>query len=286
MVKQIETLVEDIYAIFNNPKEYDLELFNRFGANLTEIMTARFSEERKGGTLRLSNIGKPDRQLWFEVNDPGGGEALSPQSLIKFMYGDMQEQLCILLAKLAGHEVEYEQEEVFVNGIKGHIDCTIDGNLVDVKSASRFAFSKFKDGTLLEPGNDAFGYVGQLAAYVHAKKPGTDGYILAVNKDLGHLALLKVPKERLAEYDVEARIDHDKVMVTQPVWPEQCYDVVPDGKSGNMKLDTGCSYCKHKFTCFPNVKTFYYSGGPRYLTHIVKEPKVPDFPPIDIGEPI
>jgi hypothetical protein len=273
-MKQIDSLVQDIYALFGTDDKFDLDLFHKFGGALTDVMSVRFNEERKGGTLRLSNIGKPDRQLWYEVNDPKGGEALPPQAHIKFMYGDMQEHLCILLAKLAGHDVQFEQETVEINGIKGHLDCTIDGCVVDVKSASRFAFSKFKEGTLLEPGNDAFGYIGQLAGYVHAKKPGTDGYFLAVNKDLGHLALLKVPAERLAQYDVEARIEHDKQMVLGPM-PPRCYNDVEDGKSGNRKLDVGCSYCSRKFDCWDNLKTYYYSSGPRYLTRVVKEPKVP-----------
>ena len=274
MAKTIDTLIEDIYALFGTDDKFDLDLFHKFGGALTDVMSLRFNEERKGGTLRLSNIGKPDRQLWYEVNDPKGGETLPPQAHIKFMYGDMQEHLCILLAKLAGHDVQFEQETVEINGVKGHIDCTIDGCLVDVKSASRFAFSKFKEGTLLEPGNDAFGYIGQLAGYVHAKTPGKDGYFLAVNKDLGHLALLKVPAAKLAEYNVEARIEYDKEMVQGPM-PPKCYNDVEDGKSGNRKLDTGCSYCKRKFDCWDNLKTYYYSSGPRYLTRVVKEPKVP-----------
>lgn len=285
MGKDISTLITDIYKLFDGNKKIDFDpaLFERFGGNLTEVMRDRFNEERKGGTLRISNIGKPDRQLWFTINDPDGGEIMQPQAYIKFMYGDMQEQLCILLAKLAGHEVANEQAEIEINGVKGHLDCTIDGHVVDVKSTSRFAFQKFKDGTLLEPGNDAFGYVGQLAGYVHAKTPGKDGYILAVNKDLGHLALLRVPAEMLAKYNVEERIEHDKQMVKGPM-PERCYEDVPDGKSGNMKLDTGCSYCARKFACWPDVKTYYYSNGPRYLTKVVKELKVSEFPEREIQE--
>lgn len=276
-VAKIETLIEDIYALFGKNDLFDPALFREFGDNLTDIMAVRFNEERVGGKLRLSNIGKPDRQLWFEVNDPGGGEEMPPQAHIKFMYGDMQEHLCILLAKLAGHDVQFEQQEVEIDGIKGHLDCTIDGHVVDVKSASRFAFPKFKDGSLLEPGNDAFGYIGQLAGYVHAKTPGKDGYFLAVNKDLGHLALLRVPAEMLQRYRVEERIKHDKEMVLGDM-PPRCYDDVPDGKSGNRKLDVGCSYCSRKFTCWPDLKTYYYSNGPRYLTKVEREPKVSEFP--------
>lgn len=281
----IETLIPDIHALFGEGKQkFDNLMFEQFGGNLTEIMNERFNTERKGGYLRLSNIGRPDRQLWYEINDPDGGERLTPQALIKFLYGDMQEQLLILLAKLAGHEVTCEQETVVVNGVEGHIDCLIDGCLVDVKSTSRFAFSKFKDGTLLEPGNDAFGYIGQLAAYTHAKTPGKDGYFFAVNKDLGHLALLRVDSDVLARYQVEARIENAKEVVAGAI-PDRCYPDVADGKSGNMKLDTGCSYCARKFKCWPDIKTYYYSTGPRYLTKVVKEPKVQgEFPPNEFQE--
>jgi len=276
-MKTIDTLIDDIHAMFGQNIQFNDEFFKQFGLNLEEIMKDRFNTERKGGYLRLSNIGKPDRQLWYEINDPEGGEKFQPQALIKFMYGDMQEQLLILLAKLAGHEVTHEQETVVVNGVEGHIDCLIDGCLVDVKSASRFAYPKFQYGTLLEPGNDAFGYVGQLAAYTHATTPGKAGYFFAVNKDLGHICLLKVEADTLAQYNVEARIEHDKQMVKGPI-PPKCYTDVPDGKSGNMKLDTGCSYCSRKFECWDNLRTFYYSTGPRYLTVVAKEPKVDEFP--------
>ena len=225
----------------------------------------------------MSNVGKPDRQLWYEVNDPGGGEPLPASAHIKFMYGDLQEQLLILLAKLAGHDVQYEQDTIEVDGIKGHLDCIIDGYVVDVKSASRFAFPKFSKGTLLEPGNDSFGYIGQLAGYVHAKTPGQKGYFFAVNKDLGHLALLEVPAERLAEYDIPERIDYAKKMVQGPI-PERCYPDKEDGKSGNRILDVGCSYCSRKFQCWPDLRTYYYSTGPKYFTVVQKPPKVKEFP--------
>lgn len=278
MPKTIDTLISDIYSLFGTDEKFDPNLFLKFGGNLTDIMDQRFHEKRDKTYLRLSNIGKPDRQLWYDINTPQLAEPLPPQAIIKFMYGDMQEQLAILLAKLAGHEVTHEQETVEVNGIKGHLDCLIDGHVVDVKSASRFAFSKFEKGTLLEPGNDSFGYIGQLAGYVHAKTPGKDGYFLAVNKDLGHLALLRVPAEVLQQYNVEERIDYDKKMVKSSTVPERCYEDKPDGKSGNRVLDVGCSYCSHRFHCWEGLKTYYYSSGPRYFTKVVKEPRVSEFP--------
>ena len=41
----------------------------------------------------------------------------------------------------------HEQAEAEVQGIKGSMDCKIDGVVTDVKSASTFGFKKFKDGS-------------------------------------------------------------------------------------------------------------------------------------------
>lgn len=274
-MKQIETLIEDIYGLFGTDKTFDLALFREFGDNLHDLMESRFHNKRDGkGYLRMSNIGRPDRQLWYDINGEGEKEALLPPTLIKFAYGDMIEQMILLYAKMAGHSVEQEQAEVEVDGIKGHIDALIDEHVCDVKSTSSFSFQKFESGALLEPGNDPFGYVAQLAGYVEALTPGKDGYFLAVDKTLGKMCLLKVPAAHLAQYKVRERIAHIKNVISDPNMPERCYPDIPDGKSGNMKLGTGCSYCPWKFKCWEGLQTFYYSTGPRYLTKVVRTPKV------------
>lgn len=277
-MKSIDTLVEDIYGLFNGDVKFDPELFEKFGGNVRDLMDSRFHTKRDGAPyLRMSNIGRPDRQLWYDMNPQGAKEEFTPSTLIKFAYGDLIEQMILLYAKMAGHTVEHEQGEVEVDGIKGHIDAVIDGVVVDVKSASSFSWQKFDSGALLEEGNDPFGYVAQLAGYVEAITPGREGAFLAVDKTLGKLTLLRVPPDTLKNFYVRNRIEHIKEVVVQPEPPERCYDEVPDGKSGNMKLPTGCSYCPHKFYCWPEIKTYYYSTGPRYLTKVVREPKVGGF---------
>lgn len=280
-MKKIEDLVSDIYGLFAQEEPFDVKLFRDFGDNLHDLMESRFHTKRSGkGYLRMSNIGRPDRQLWYDINSTGAKEPLPPPTLIKFAYGDMIEQMILLYAKMAGHAVEQEQAEVEVDGIKGHIDALIDGKVVDVKSTSSFSFQKFESGALLEPGNDPFGYVAQLAGYVEALTPGQEGYFLAVDKTLGKLTLLCVPAEILQKYKVHERIAHVKAVTTQSEIPDRCYPDVPDGKSGNLKLSTGCSYCPHRFHCWPDsnngegLKTYYYSTGPRYLTRVVRPPKV------------
>lgn len=278
MARTIDTLVSDIYGLFGTDEKFDLNLFDQFGENLKDLMDQRFHQKYQGDPyLRMSNIGRPNRQLWFDMNFKGEKEKLLPQTLIKFAYGDLIEQMMLLYAKMAGHTVEQEQAEVEVDGIKGHIDAVIDGVVVDVKSASSFSWQKFDSGALLEPGNDPFGYVAQLAGYVEAVTPGADGAFLAVDKTLGKLTLLRVPSQVLAKYNVRERIAEIKQVVAEPEMPPRCYTDVPDGKSGNMKLGTSCSYCPHKFNCWENLRTYFYSTGPRYLTRVVREPKVAEF---------
>jgi len=223
----------------------------------------------------MSNIGKGGRQLWYDKRY-GNEEKLPAPTLIKFMFGDVIEQLVLFLADLAGHRVEARQAEVHLKGIKGHIDADIDGVTVDVKSASTHAFRKFADGSLQH--DDPFGYIEQIAGY--AKARDTDGAFLAVDKQNGHLAYLPYTKAELSVFDVESRIDYIKEVVDQPEPPERCYPDEEEGKSGNRALGVGCSYCNHKTRCWADangglgLRTFLYSSGPKFLTKVVREPQV------------
>ena len=62
---------------------------------------------------------------------------------------------------------------------------------MDVKTASGYAFKKFKDGTLAQ--DDTFGYLAQLAGY-EAGHGTSEGGFLAMNKENGELALY-IPEE-------------------------------------------------------------------------------------------
>jgi hypothetical protein len=246
------------------------------GSDLVDLMKYRFESERKAPHLRLSAVGKPARQLWYEI---GGHEReeLTPQVHLKFLFGDLWELVLLWLAKEVGHEVTHEQAEVELNGVVGHCDAVIDGVVVDVKSASSFAFKKFADGSL--PDNDPFGYMEQLASYCTALG-GLDGAFLAVDKQSGKLALLRYSYEELKQYAVTERIEYLKEVTSSTEIPERCYEPEPDGKSGNMKLGVNCSYCPFKHECWSDanggmgIRTFLYSNAPRHLVEVKKEPNV------------
>lgn len=280
LLPSVDTLVEDIQALFTKPHTTNPEFVENFGRGLAQTVKDRLEAlPRENGYLRMSNLGRGDRQLWYEINgDNAQKEQFNASTLIKFLYGDILEALLLFLAKEAGHEVTQEQAEVNLNGIKGHIDAIIDGVVVDCKSASTYAFQKFANGTLRD--DDAFGYYEQIAAY--SKSLGNrDGAFLAIDKTLGHLALLKVPAEELEPLQIEARVEHLKEVVApgSPL-PERCYPDVPEGESGNKVLGVNCSYCAHKFNCWSDanggmgLRTFLYAKGPRHFTTIEREPKV------------
>lgn len=282
MTKQIGTIVEDIYAVIEGRGGWSSTLSAATSEGVSILLDQRLGEreERQRGTLRMSNLGTPcARSLWYKINEPDGGEDLRGATLLKFLYGDLLEQLLISLAIASGHEVLGCQDTVSISGIIGHRDCVIDGMVVDIKSASSRAFAKFKEHKL--ESDDPFGYLSQLSSYVYAAKDDplvtnkTHGAFLAINKENGEIVLDVYDLSSFISRK-EEEVEHLKRMVASPVPPDRSFDAVPDGKSGNMKLSTNCSYCDRKFKCWPEVRTFIYSTGPRYLTRVAREPDVPE----------
>lgn len=283
-MKSIHTLVDDIYNLFT-PGDHEIseEFVEELGRQVAETVASRIQEaqggERKGG-LRMSNVGRPERQLYYEVHGVGEEgqkpEELKPQTMLQFMFGDVWESILLYLAKEAGHTVTHEQGEVMLNGVKGHNDAIIDGVVVDVKSASPFAIKKFETKSVVE--DDPFGYMEQLSGYCEAHGK-LDGAFLAVQKVTGKLVLCDFSWEDLEIYNVSGRIDYMRDVLDDSEPPDRCYDPVPEGKSGNLKLDTGCKYCAFKHHCWADandgigLRTFIYSDGPRHFTHVEKTPR-------------
>ena len=271
---QISTLVSDIYNRMESHEKVSKENLEAFLQGVSDVLVKQLEEKRNTShekNIRMSSIGKPDRKIWMEINGPKVERSYTGSTLIKFLYGSIIEELVIFLAKEAGHSVQELQKQCQLEGIKGHIDCKIDGEVVDIKSASDFAFRKFKTGTI--ENDDPFGYIGQISAYVEAEGQDT-GYLLAMNKVTGELALLELDDFSLI--NATKRIQHVKKLVKSEEMPDLCYQPQPEGKSGNMKLSRDCSYCSYKWTCFPDMRVFRYGDGMRYLTTVEKEPTVQD----------
>ena len=256
------------------------KIIDDFGENVKKILKNNITEhEFDRRKLRMSNIGKQDRQLWYSYNGYEG-EKLMPHTRIKFLYGHLIEEMVLALAKLSGHNVTDEQKKAEVDGIKGSMDCKIDGVLTDVKSSSPYGFKKFKDGSLIN--DDPFGYVDQIKGYAHSEGENQFGW-LVMDKTNGHLTYLKYDMadesqwywSKLNFFSIAERIKNIKRVVKSETPPERCYEPVADGKSGNMKLGVGCSYCAYKHECWgDDLRTFIYANGPRFLVKVENTPNV------------
>ena len=222
-----ETLVKDIYQMIDTkeiPDGVDVEqAIETFGENVKNILRNNITEhEFDRRKLRMSNIGKKDRQLWYSYNGYKG-EKLMPHTRIKFLYGHLIEEMVLALAKLSGHEVTDTQKKAEVDGIKGSMDCKIDGIVTDVKSSSPYGFKKFKDGSLIN--DDPFGYIGQISAYAEAN--GLDeAAFLAIDKSTGEICLS--PLHSVEMINARSRIKHLKEIISNNDIPDRCYSAVPD----------------------------------------------------------
>jgi len=281
-MKKLDTLVEDIYdklSVLSDGESLNIDdkTIDAFGESMKEVLSQWANPRpRDSGTLRMSNIGKPMRQLWYDMrSESKTTERIKPSVFIKFLYGHLLEEVLLMLIKIAGHEVTDEQKEVSVSGIKGHMDCVINGEVVDIKTASGFAFKKFYNKTLAE--DDMFGYLPQLAGYEAAMGTNKGGF-LAMNKESGELALYR--PNSFDKPDIKKKIKTVKKLIKIDTPPELCYNPIPDGAAGNMQIARGCTWCRHKFECHSDanegkgLRVFKYSNKYSYLTRVVKEPRV------------
>lgn len=301
MSKTIDTLVPDIYQVLRNSldgKGVQLTIEQQAELGAAIAGKVRRALDRKGAarlpkTLRMSEIGKPClRQLWYSVYYPELGEKLMPHTQFKFLYGDILEELVLFLAKVADHKVEGEQEqlEFMHNGwrILGHRDAIIDDVLVDVKSASSYSFKKFEEG--LDDSNDAFGYRTQLECYDYgeAAKGRARGRRMGwvpVDKQNGTIGFSEHSVTAAYGTKLRKRLDAITAALDNPVVePARTFELVPEGKSGNMKLGVECSYCSFKKECWKmsnagyGLRAFSYAGRPVFLGTVVRTPKVPEIP--------
>jgi hypothetical protein len=281
MKKKLENIVPDIYKALaplakGNGLELSDQMVEEFGEDMKEALRGWAKKQPKTkDDLRMSNIGKPARQLWYNKYSKSTKKDLESSLVIKFLYGHLLEALVVFFVKLSGHEITDQQKEVNVSGIKGHMDCKIDGEVVDIKSTSGFAFNKFRNGTL--PEQDSFGYMAQLAGYEEAE--GTDkGGFLAINKETGELWMFR--PDEFDKPNIKSKIKGLKASLKKLEPPELCYQPIAEGVKGNFKLPKECNWCEYKMECHSDsnkgkgLRVFDYARGPAFFTEVMVEPKV------------
>lgn len=277
----ITSLVADINRLLTEGV-YSSDGLNSLSQRFNLLFQERLSTQRSESsdrTLRMSNFGTTcERKLWYSVNRGSTAREFLGHTRLKFLYGDILEELVLSLASEAGHSVEGRQDTLDLYGVIGHRDAVIDGFVVDVKSANGRSFQKYKK-TAEEIRNDIWfaPYYTQLQLYLEASKDdklvttkNAAGF-LAVDQEMGHLQLSLVPKSK---DNWPTLISSKKKMLEAKLPPKRAFEDEPDGLSGNRKLCTYCSYCQFNQECHPGLRTFIASTGPKYLTVVKRLPNM------------
>ena len=210
--------------------------------------------------LRMSNIGRPTCQLWFEKNDPEDKTPLPPHFLINMIIGDIVE--AVFKGLLRAAEVDFKDNDNVTlklkdgTEVKGEYDMVLDGKVDDVKSASPWSYkNKFNSLETLAK-SDSFGYVSQLVGYAEAAGVDVCGWWV-VNKANGEFKYVDandVDKGAVMESieDTVEYINEDKPF-------KRCFEAVPETHfrkpTGNLKLGSECSFCSFKHKCWSNIQT-------------------------------
>ena len=206
--------------------------------------------------LRMSNVGRPTCQLWYEKNKPEVALPFPTTFVMNMMIGDIVEAVFKGLLKEAGvkyNDTEKVTLDLGTTRINGSYDIVINDAVDDIKSASDWSYrNKFESYDTLAAG-DGFGYVGQLAGYAKASGKRVGGWWV-VNKANGQFKY--VPASGL---DIDEEINKIKTTVAtvEENKFERCFEPVPEkfrGKeTGNQVLNDGCRFCSYRFDCWSTL---------------------------------
>jgi len=245
----------------NGKSTFTDEQAKSIGAEVADAVLRQFGsgKSRDEFTLRMSNIGRPTCQLWFQKNHPEKALPKPSTFVMNMMIGDIVEAVFKGLLKAASVEFEDTDKVSLTVGdsndtrVSGSYDLVLDGAVDDVKSASPWSYqNKFDSfGTLAK--GDGFGYVGQLAGYAKASGKRVGGWWV-VNKGNGDFKY--VPADGL---DLDKELDKIKTTVETVNNNEfkRCFSPVPEffrGKpTGNKVLNDNCRFCDFRYECWPTM---------------------------------
>ena len=237
------------------------EVAQQVASDVKNAMDKQFNAGPRGDfRLRMSNVGKPKCQLWFEKNDPEDKKPFPPHFLVNMLLGDIVEAVFKGLLRSAG--VEFKDNDTVTlklphgQEIKGEYDMEMDGKIDDVKSASPWSYkNKFASFDALQQG-DSFGYVSQLVGYATAAQKDVGGWWV-VNKANGEFKYVDA-----SEVDQEAVINNIQETVDYIDSGdkfERCFDPIPETfyrkPTGNIVLPSACKWCDFKHKCHPTLQT-------------------------------
>ena len=223
--------------------------------DISAALSKQFKESRTGEDFRwrMSNVGRPYCQLWYQKNKPELAENVNTVFLLNMIVGDIVEAVFKGVMKEAG--VAYEDSKS-VEGefgkatIKGTNDLTMDNAVWDIKTASNWSYThKFESAEKLAS-SDTFGYVAQLCGYAHADNVDPGGWIV-LNKN--SMEFKFVPYDIDNKDEVVKEIT-DKVVELERNEFRRCFEPQDEfyrrKPTGNKKLSTTCGFCAFRYDCW------------------------------------
>ena len=235
------------------------EVIQQVGNDVMDALRRQFGGGNKRGDfrLRMSNLGRPTCQLWYDKNKPEVALPFPTTFIMNMMLGDIVEAVFKGLLKEAG--VKYEDaKEVSLDlpnaSIKGTYDIVIDGSVDDIKSSSQWSYNNKFDSYDSLKEMDGFGYVAQLAGYAKASGKNVGGWWV-VNKANGDFKY--VPATGLNLDEEIAKIENTIDTVEDNTF-ERCFEPEKEtfrGKeTGNTVLNKHCTFCSYRFDCWKTLQ--------------------------------
>lgn len=240
--------------------EMSKEVIAQVASDVSAALNKQFNGGKRGSfALRMSNIGRPTCQLWFEKNKPEVAAPRSNNFLMNMIIGDITE--AVFKGVLRGAGISFDDNArvtLKLDGreVSGEYDMVLDGRVDDIKSASPWSYeNKFKDAVTLSKG-DSFGYVSQLIGYAEAASKEVGGWWV-VNKATGEFKY--VPADDLSKEDILENIKRVYDYISKDMPFERCFEDEEETHykkpTGNRKLCKSCSFCDYKKSCWPNLQT-------------------------------
>jgi len=252
--------------------------------DIREAMRRQFGSGSKRGAFRprMSNVGRPTCQLWYEKNKPDTALPRPTTFVMTMILGDIVEAVFKGLLTEAG--IEYEENEKttveFDSGVtvSGTADISIDGAVDDIKSASAWSYkNKFESYYTLSQMDD-FGYVAQLAGYAKGLGKKAGGWWV-INKASGEFKY--VPATGLDIKEECDNINTSLKKLKENVF-ERCFEPETEyfrsKPTGHKVLCKTCSFCDYRKDCWPSLQQ-----KPMLMSRAVS-PKMVDYVYIQGGE--
>ena len=215
------------------------------------------SKQKRKYSLRMSSIGRPSCQQWFEKNLPNKALPKPTTFVMNMMLGDIVEAVLKGLLKEAGANFKNSEQvklKLKDKTIKGTYDLILDDQVDDIKSASNWSYRyKFESFDTLKEG-DGFGYIGQLAGYAKATNTKAGGWWV-VNKANGDFKY--VPATGI-EVDKEVSKMEETIKAVESKELVRCFEPEPEyfrsKPTGNMVLNKNCTFCDFRQECWKTLQ--------------------------------